>query len=236
MRTSLRVWLFLLFLSGLALTLATFLPSRQLWLLAWALVLGINIGFFWIPEWFISRFKATELLGHDPFGVLRAWSKLDHPQANLRFWVVPSATNVLLILGRTSKNAHVLISEKVLKNLSEDQVSLLVKALARWSQSPTLFPLTLLTGLAVYLPGPLNHWMQRRLIDPKELLLLEKHLFNSGEERHAWSRLLMRWNHDALLNQKNLMLNKACASLLPFHSENMECRIINLVSQFPPHR
>lgn len=216
--------------------LATFLPSRQLWLLAWALVLGINIGFFWIPEWFIAKFKAQELEGHDPFGLLRAWNNFDHPQSQLRFWVVPNSVNTLLILGRTAKNAQVLISENILKNLSEDQVSLLVKALARWSQSSTLFPLTLLTGLSVVFPKPLNRWMQKRLIDPNELLLLEKHLFNTTTERNAWARLLMRWNHDALLNSENLMLNKASASLLPLHSDNMECRIINLVSQFPPQR
>ena len=240
MRTSLRVWLFLLFLSCVALILATFLPTRHLWLAAWIVVLGINIGFFWIPEWLISRFKAQELLGHDSYGLIRTWNQFEHPQTNLRFWLVPpinkQPNNVLVVVGRSAKNAHVLISEKVLSSLSEDEISLLVKALARWAQSRTLFPLTLLTGLAVFLPNFINRWMQKRLIDPNELLLLEKNLFASHAERTAWAHLLMRWNAQSLLNSKNLMLNKACSSLLPFHSENMECRIINLIAQFPPQR
>lgn len=236
MRTSLRVWLFLLFLSSLTLWLASYLPSRQLWLFAWALVLGINVGFFWIPEWLLAKFHAEELLGHDPFGLLRAWDQLEHPQSHLRFWMVPSQSNVLLVLGRTSQNTHVLISEKVLKSLTTEETTLVLKALARWSQSPTLFPLTIITGLSVFLPGPFGRWMQKALVDQNELLLLEKNLFGSAQEKAAWSRLLMRWNHEALLSNENLMLNKACSSLLPFHSENMECRIINLVSQFPPQR
>lgn len=236
MRTSLRVWLFLLFLSLSALALATFLPNRHLWLTAWIVVLGINILFFWIPEWLISHFKASPLLGHDPYGLLRAWDQFEHPQTQLHFWLVPTPDNVLLIVGRSAKNAQVLISEKLLKSLSEEELSVLVKALARWAQSRTLFPLTLLTGLAACLPNFINRWMHKRLIDPNELLLLEKNLFSSPQERNTWAHLLMRWNAQALQNTKNLMLNNACSSLLPIHSENMECRIINLVTQFPPQR
>lgn len=236
MRTSLRVWIFLLFLSFAALALATLLPTRHLWLAAWIVVLGINIAFFWIPEWLINRFKAESLLGHDPYGLLRAWDQLEHPQTQLRFWLVPNPNNVLVIVGRSAKNAHVLISEKILVSLSEEEISLLVKALARWAQSRTLFPLTLLTGWSVCLPNFINRWMHKYLVDPNELLLLEKNLFASQQERTAWSHLLMRWNAQSLLNSKNLMLSKVSSSLLPFHSENMECRIINLIAQFPPQR
>lgn len=236
MRTSLRVWLFVLSLSFTALIAAAFLPNRHLSLAAWVVVLGINVFIFWFPEWIIARLKATELLGNDSYGVLQAWKQLAHPQTHLRFWQVEVEADVLMVLGRSSRNAHVLISEKILKSLSQDEISLLVKALARWAHSPTLFPLTILTGLAVYLPKPLNRWMHKRLIEPSELLLLEKNLFTSTNERNAWAHLLLRWNHPSRHTPKNLMLSKACSSLLPFHSENMECRIINLTSQFPPQR
>lgn len=240
MRTSLRVWLFLLFLSAGALALATLLPTRHLWLAAWIVVLGINIGFFFIPEWLIARFKAQELLGHDAYGLLRAWNNFEHPQTQLRFWLVPTtdkqSNNVLMIVGRSARDAQVLISEKILVSLSEEEMSLLVKALARWAHSRTLFPLTLLSGLSVFVPNFINRLMQKRLIDPNELRLLEKSLFPSQAEKTAWAHLLMRWNAQSLLSPKNLMLSNTSSSLLPLHSKDMECRIINLVAQFPPQR
>ena len=236
MRTSLRVWLFVLSLSFLALALATFLPNRQLWLLTWALVLGINVALFWLPEWILSRFKAEEILGNDPYGLLREWDRMEHPQTQLRFWQIPTDQNVLMVLGRTSKNAQVLISEKLLKSLSQEEIPVLVKALARWANSPLLYPLTLLTGLAICLPNRLNRRLQNFLMDQKEWMLLEKNLFVSSAEKTTWAHLLMRWNYQSLNSPRNLMLNKTAASLLPLHSKNMGCRIINLVSQFPPQR
>ena len=125
MKSSTRTW-FILAITGFAIILLGQIIADRNGIL-WGLVIALSINcfvFLLSPQRLFSKFKTTELRGQDPWHALMIAKELAY-QAHVpcpEVYVVNSTKVFAAIIGKSSDQAAILLSEGLLDRLDRDEL------------------------------------------------------------------------------------------------------------------